>query len=114
MGSLPDDEIKEILHHAMSNSWKKQMTLQGYNYLNGSDSVMADFFETRIENLEPMVETKTFKGKKKHTKTSKKHFAESSDEDASSDDTKCKKKLWDCMSYTAVGSAIHINKKVTY
>ena len=29
--ALPDDEVKEILHHAMTNSWRKKMTEQGYN-----------------------------------------------------------------------------------
>ena len=52
MESLPDDEIKETLHHAMPSLWKKQMTLQGYSYLNGSGFDMANIFKTRIENLE--------------------------------------------------------------
>ena len=26
--SLPDDEIKEILYHAMPNTWKKKMMIQ--------------------------------------------------------------------------------------
>ena len=33
--SLPNDDIKEILYHAMPNMWKKNMIEQGYNYLDG-------------------------------------------------------------------------------
>ena len=34
--ALPDDEVKEILYHAMPNLWRKKMTEQGYNYLDRS------------------------------------------------------------------------------
>ena len=27
--ALPDDEVKEILYHAMPNLWRKKMTKQG-------------------------------------------------------------------------------------
>ena len=55
--SLPDDDIKEILYHAMPNTWKKKMIEQGYNYLDGPIHSMAEFFETRIENLEKSIPT---------------------------------------------------------
>ena len=48
---LPNDEIKKILYHTMPNFWKK-MTEQGYNYYDGSIQYMAEFFDTRIKNLE--------------------------------------------------------------
>ena len=33
--SLPDNDIKEILYHAMPNTWEKKMAEQGYKYLDG-------------------------------------------------------------------------------
>ena len=47
--SLPDVEIKEILYHAMLNTWKKKLLEQEYNYLDGPIHSIAEFFETRIE-----------------------------------------------------------------
>ena len=49
--SLPDNEIKEILYHAMPNLWRKKITKQGYNYLERTIQKMPGFFETRVENL---------------------------------------------------------------
>ena len=74
VASLPDDDIKEILYHAMPNMWKKKMIEQGYKYLDGPIHSMAEFFETRIENLEKSIppsvpsrnnKRKSKKGKKK-------------------------------------------------
>ena len=53
--SLPDDNIKEVQHHAMPHTWKKKMVKKGYNYLDGPIYSMAKFFETRIENLEKSI-----------------------------------------------------------
>ena len=53
--ALSDDEVKEILYHAMPNSWRKKMTKQGYNYLDMSILEISGFFETREENLETPV-----------------------------------------------------------
>ena len=39
----------------MPNTWKKKMIEQGYNYLDGPIHAMAEFFETRIENLEKSI-----------------------------------------------------------
>ena len=39
--SLPDDDIKEILYQAMTNTWKKKMIEQRYNYLDGHIHSMA-------------------------------------------------------------------------
>ena len=35
VASLPDNDIKEILYHAMPNTWEKKMAEQGYKYLDG-------------------------------------------------------------------------------
>ena len=52
--SLFDDDIKEILYHAMPNIWKKKMVEQGYNYLDGPIYSMAEFFETKnSKNINP-------------------------------------------------------------
>ena len=49
---LPDDEVKEILYHAMLNTWRKKLIKQRYSYLDRSIQEMSGFFETMIENLE--------------------------------------------------------------
>ena len=69
--ALPDDEVKENLYHAMTNSWGKKMTEQGYNYLDGSIQEMSGFFETRVENLEtpaPPPAVRSLSRKKKNSK----------------------------------------------
>ena len=53
--SLPDDDIKEILYHPLPHVWKKKMIEHGYNYLDGPIHSMAEFFETRIKNLEKAI-----------------------------------------------------------
>ena len=69
--ALPDDnEVKEILYHAMPNLWRKKMSEQGYNHLDRSIQEMLDFFDTRVENLEtpsppPAVRSLTEKKKEK-------------------------------------------------
>ena len=50
--SLPGDDIKEILYHAMPKTWKNKLVEQGYNYLDGPIHSMAEFVKTRIENIE--------------------------------------------------------------
>ena len=50
--ALPDDEVKEILYHAIPNFWRKKMTEQGYNYLDRSIQEMLGFFETWVEDIE--------------------------------------------------------------
>ena len=71
--SLPNDDIKEILYHTMPNIWKKKMVEQGYNYLDGPIHSMAEFFETRIENLEKSIPPSVCsRNKKKAKKRSRK------------------------------------------
>ena len=82
--SLPDDDIKNILYHTVTNTWKKKMLEQGYNYLDGPIRSMAEFFETRIENLEksitPSVPSRNRKKSKKGFKKRKGMLFEDSDE----------------------------------
>ena len=33
---FPEDDVKEILYHAIPNMWKKKMVEKGYNYLDSS------------------------------------------------------------------------------
>ena len=46
--SLPEDDIKEILYHAIPNTLKRKILEQGYNYLDGPIHSMEEFFESRI------------------------------------------------------------------
>ena len=39
----------------MPNMWKTKMVEQGYNYSDGPIHYAAEFFETRIENLEKSI-----------------------------------------------------------
>ena len=52
----------------MPNTWKKKTVEQGYSYLDGPIHSMAEFFETRMENLEksipPSIPTRNGKSKK--------------------------------------------------
>ena len=66
-----EDKVKEIVYHAMPNSWKKKMVEQGPSYLDGSIQNMAEFFETRIENLERF-DSKKESNKSQNTKSNKK------------------------------------------
>ena len=102
---LPDQEVKEILFYAMPETWQNRMTEQGYNYLDVSVTVqnMADFFESRSENLE--VKTGIKKAKRNKNKSSKKRkavqFEEESDEE-SSEDEKAKRNKY-CMFHGRCG-----------
>ena len=96
---LSDDDMKDILYHAMPNSWKQKMTEQGYNYIAHTLTEMTEFFETRIENLETPVETKKGKkgkGKKKVRISEPESEASSSSSDESDKPTKkkCKYHGW--------------------
>ena len=95
--ALPDNEVKEILYHAMPNFWRKKMTKQGYNYLDRSIQEMSGFFETRVENLgtpAPPTAVKSLnkKNKKKNNKKRKAVFYEDSDEGCSEEEKPAKKK----------------------
>ena len=62
----------------MSNIWEKKMVEQVYNYLDGAIHSMAEFFETRIENLEksiPSAPNVLSRNNRKSKKQSKKRKA---------------------------------------
>ena len=42
----------------MSTTWKKKIIEQCFNYVDFTVKEMSDFFETKIENLEPKEEKK--------------------------------------------------------
>ena len=74
--SFPGDDIKETLYHTMSNTLKKKVVEQGNNYLDGPTHSMAEFFETRIENLEKLIPPSVpSRNNKKSKKGSKKRKA---------------------------------------
>ena len=50
---LSADEIMDIIYHSMPTTWKNKMIEQGFNYADSTIKEMTDFFETRVENLEP-------------------------------------------------------------
>ena len=50
--SLPADEIMDIIYHSMPTTWKNKMIEQGFNNADSTIKEMADFFETRVENLD--------------------------------------------------------------
>ena len=87
--SLPDDDINELLYHAMPYTWKKKMVEQGYNYLDGSIHSMVELLETRIENLEksipPKVPSRNRKTKKKHKEKKATTSVNSKEEDSDKD-----------------------------
>ena len=56
----------EIIYHSMPTTLKNKMIEQGFNYVEFTLKEMTDFFENRVENLEPKEE------KKKSTVASKK------------------------------------------
>ena len=91
---LSEDKVKEILYHAMPNLWKKKMVEQGYNYLDGSIQNMAEFFETRIENLERF-DSKKESNKSQNTKSNKqrKHSNQNVSEEKNSQGTENGKKF---------------------
>ena len=49
---LPEDELKEVLFHAMPGTWRQEMTKQGFNYPNHTVIDLIQFAE-RLEPLEP-------------------------------------------------------------
>ena len=109
--ALPDDEVKEILYHAMPNSWRKKMTEQGYNYLDRSIQEMLGFFETRVENLEtpappPAVRKPSRKKKKKNSKKREAVSFEDSDKD-SSDNEKPLRRKKSCQYHGKCSHATH-------
>ena len=78
--SLPADEILDIIYHSMPTTWKNKMIEQGFNYADSTIKEMTDFFETRVENLEPKEEKKkSSTAAKKIKKSNKKRKRDDSD-----------------------------------
>ena len=50
---LPANEIMDIIYHSILTMWKIKMIEQGLNYASCTIKEMSDFFETKVENLEP-------------------------------------------------------------
>ena len=46
-------EIMNIIYHSMPTTWKNKIIEQGFDYADSTIKEMTDFFETRVENLEP-------------------------------------------------------------
>ena len=77
---LSADEIIDIIYHSMPNTWKNKMIEQGFNYAYSTIKEMADFYETRVENLEPKEDwKKSLVASKKKKKSHKKRKREDSD-----------------------------------
>ena len=55
---LPVDEIICIIYHSVPTKWNIKMIEQGFNYADSTIQEMTNFFETRVENLEPKEEKK--------------------------------------------------------
>ena len=55
---LPADEIMDIIYHSNSTTWENKMIEQGFNFADFTMKDKSDFFETRVENLEPKEEKK--------------------------------------------------------
>ena len=71
-GSLPADEILDIIYHSMPTTWKNKMIEQGFNYADSTIKEMTDFFETKVENLELKEEKKKISAAAKKSKKSTK------------------------------------------
>ena len=66
---LPADEIMDIIYHSMPITWKNKMIEQGFNYADSTVKEMTDFFETRVENLEPKEDKKNLQQLPRKPKT---------------------------------------------
>ena len=123
--ALSDDEVKEILYHAMHNLWRKKMTEQDYNYLDKSIQEMSGFFETRVENLEtpaPPTAVRSLTRKMKNSMKWKAVSFEDSDEDSSDDkkpsnrkkfylhNGKCSRSTDECTTLKALNKKAKSNK----
>jgi len=51
--SLQDDEVKDIIYHSLPSSWRKQIILQRFNYVEQTIDSIVSFLEERVETWEP-------------------------------------------------------------
>ena len=69
---LPADKIMDIIYHSMPTLWKNKMIEQSFNYADSAIKEMTDFFDTKVENLEPKEKEKSSAAAKKSNKKSAK------------------------------------------
>ena len=50
--------MMDIIYHSMPTTWKNKMFEQGFNYADSTIKDMTNFFETRVEKLEPKEDRK--------------------------------------------------------
>ena len=51
--SLHEDEVIEIIYHSLPSSWRKQIILQGFYFVEQTIDSMVNFLEERVEHWEP-------------------------------------------------------------
>ena len=97
---LPADEIMDIFYLYMPTTSENKMIGQDFNYANFTVKKMADFFETRVEKLEPKEDKKSSAAAKK-TKKATKRKRKGKDSDSSvvefreeSTETRCPSKKY--------------------
>ena len=102
--SLSADEIMDIIYHSMPTTSKNKMIEQGFNYAETTIKEMTDFFEARVENLEPKEDKKkssaAAKKSKKAYKKRKREDSDSSVVEASEESTKTRRTNKNIASYT--------------
>ena len=85
----------DIIYHFMPIMWKNKMIEQGFNYADSLIKEMTDFFETRVENLEPKEEKKKIstaaKKSLKKIKTKKRVDSDSSAVESSKESTEARR-----------------------
>ena len=57
-GQETADKIMGIIYHSMPITWENEMIEQGFNYADSIVKEINDFFEFRVENMEPKDEKK--------------------------------------------------------
>ena len=95
--SLIADEIMDIIYHSIPTSRKNNMIEQCFNYVDSTIKEMTDFFETRVENLEPKEEKKRSSAAAEKSKTSRKKRkrddSDSSVVESSEEDTQARRPI---------------------
>ena len=79
---LRADKIMDIIYYSMPTMRKNKIIEPGFNYANSTIKERTDFFETRVENLEPKEEKKKSSAATK--KTNKKNLKKRKKENSSS------------------------------
>ena len=94
---LPADEIMDIIYHSMHTTWKSKIIEQGFKYADSIVKEISDFFETRVENLEPKEDKKKSSAAvnkaKKSTKKRKREDSDSSGVESSKESTEARRPI---------------------